>query len=210
MPITSYVSPAGDPARAGAPDSVNRILDAAEHCFRTTGYEGTSVRAIAESAGVSKSLVLYHFVCKERLFVDVQLRLYQRLTEAVEAVAVERGGTPAERAMRALDTLFAAMRGGDDFVDHTLLGVRALASPTLRPHVARMRDELHAHLVRTVTRIVGEALPMSVEEAADVLSAALTGIGLQAALDVDPRHAERAMSGLRTFIAAALTQGARG
>ncbi len=86
---------AGDAARAGGRDSVARILDAAEHCFRTSGYAGTSVRAIAEVAGVSKSLVLYHFVCKERLFVDVQLRLYQKITDAVEAVAVLRGGGTA-------------------------------------------------------------------------------------------------------------------
>ncbi len=51
------------------PDAIHRILDATESAFRRTGYAATSLRGIALEAGVSKSLVLYHFQTKEQLFV---------------------------------------------------------------------------------------------------------------------------------------------
>ena len=45
------------PARDG--DSVDRILGAAEACFREAGYTGVSLREIPEKAGLAKSSVLY-------------------------------------------------------------------------------------------------------------------------------------------------------
>lgn len=187
-----------------APDSVSRILDAAERCFRMRGYENTSVRAIAAVAGVSKSLVLYHFGCKERLFTAVQERLHQRLADAVEAVVVDDAGASTARTIQALDTLFAAMRAGDDHAAHTVMGLRALVDPALRPHVVRLQESLHDRLVETIRRVVGDqALPMDVDAAADLLSAVLTGIGLQAALE-EPVHAERSMRGFQALVVAAL------
>ena len=44
------------------------ILDAAKHLFPATGFEGTSMDAIAASAGVSKLTVYSHFTDKETLF----------------------------------------------------------------------------------------------------------------------------------------------
>jgi AcrR family transcriptional regulator len=45
-----------------------RILDAAARLYADHGYEGTSMRRIAEEAGVTKPLIFYHFENKERLF----------------------------------------------------------------------------------------------------------------------------------------------
>lgn len=41
-----------------------RILSAALDCFGAFGYEGTSTRAVAERAGVTHTLVIYHFRSK--------------------------------------------------------------------------------------------------------------------------------------------------
>lgn len=50
------------------------ILDAAEECFSEMGFNGTSVRAIGEKAGLNPALVHYYFESKEMLFEQVVAR----------------------------------------------------------------------------------------------------------------------------------------
>jgi AcrR family transcriptional regulator len=45
-----------------------QVLHAALECFGAFGFEGTSTRAVAERAGVSHPLLLYHFDSKEKLW----------------------------------------------------------------------------------------------------------------------------------------------
>ncbi|EZQ13923.1 TetR family transcriptional regulator C-terminal domain-containing protein [Halopseudomonas bauzanensis] len=48
-----------------------RILDAAETLFAQYGYNGASIEAIAEQAGLSKQNMLYYFPSKENLYQHV-------------------------------------------------------------------------------------------------------------------------------------------
>jgi AcrR family transcriptional regulator len=52
----------------------NSILDAAETVFATSGFNGASMREIAETAGVAQALIHYHFDTKERLLEEVIAR----------------------------------------------------------------------------------------------------------------------------------------
>lgn len=54
--------------RAGKPDTRAEILDAARDHFLTTGYAGTTLRAVAADAGVDVALLSYHFGSKQGLF----------------------------------------------------------------------------------------------------------------------------------------------
>lgn len=49
----------------------SQILDAALACFIELGYEGTSMSAVAERAGVIKQTIYSHFASKELLFKKV-------------------------------------------------------------------------------------------------------------------------------------------
>ena len=53
------------------PESVGRILEAAEILFSEKGFEGTSISAIAKVAKVSKANVYHHFESKEALHIQV-------------------------------------------------------------------------------------------------------------------------------------------
>lgn len=44
------------------------MLQAALECFGAFGFEGTSTRAVAERAGTTHSLLLYHFESKDKLW----------------------------------------------------------------------------------------------------------------------------------------------
>ncbi len=66
-------------------DVRERVLHAALECFGVFGFEGTSTRAVAERAGLSHPLLLYHFVSKEQLWhstmEDVLSHYRQKLDE---------------------------------------------------------------------------------------------------------------------------------
>ncbi|SDD60135.1 TetR/AcrR family transcriptional regulator [Streptomyces prasinopilosus] len=58
----------GRPPRAESADTRDRILDAAREEFSERGYDKTSVRGIAKSAGVDSALVHHYFGTKEQVF----------------------------------------------------------------------------------------------------------------------------------------------
>jgi len=64
--------PASDSATATKSDRGQqmreRILQAALECFGAFGFAGTSTRAVADRAGISHPLLIYHFQSKEQLW----------------------------------------------------------------------------------------------------------------------------------------------
>ncbi|WP_272902822.1 TetR/AcrR family transcriptional regulator [Streptomyces sp. BA2] len=78
------------PAEPGGPDGSqeNRrelIRLAAVELFARHGYRGTTVRAIAERAGVDPALVMYHYGSKEKVF-SVVIREVMRAEELLPAL----------------------------------------------------------------------------------------------------------------------------
>ena len=67
MPIPASL-PASPPGRPKDMEKRAAILDAAMALFPARGYDGASVEAIAQAAGVSKLTVYSHFADKEALF----------------------------------------------------------------------------------------------------------------------------------------------
>ena len=47
------------------------LLQAAESVFAQNGYDGTTVDAIAEQAGVTKKLLYYHFKNKHEILIEL-------------------------------------------------------------------------------------------------------------------------------------------
>lgn len=55
--------------RPGSPDTRGQVLASARTLFAERGFAGTSVRAVAESAGVDAALVHHYFGTKRELFL---------------------------------------------------------------------------------------------------------------------------------------------
>lgn len=72
------------------------ILLAAARLFAERGYEGTSVRDIAETVGLLPGSIYHHYPSKEDLFVSVHREGFRQLTVLVDA-AVAQGTTPRQR-----------------------------------------------------------------------------------------------------------------
>jgi AcrR family transcriptional regulator len=58
----------GGGTAVSAGDARQRILHATMKCFRAYGYEKSSMKLISAQAGVSQTLLHYHFETKEKLF----------------------------------------------------------------------------------------------------------------------------------------------
>lgn len=77
---------------AGSLDMRERILNEAARLFVRLGYDGISMREIAEACGISKAGLYYHFKDKEALFLAL---LYLHLAKLEELLTETRaaGGT---------------------------------------------------------------------------------------------------------------------
>ena len=62
-----------------------RLIDAARQCLLERGHQASSVKAIAEVAGVNHGLVHHYFGAKEQLWVAVVEREAERLRGSLEA-----------------------------------------------------------------------------------------------------------------------------
>jgi len=150
-----------------------RIRDAALEQFGEHGFEGATIRGIAESAGVSPGLVQHHFGTKEalrRACDQAVLDLVRRKLEATQdgriaspdfLAALYESGRPLVRylsrtiAERSSATLFDELAGGTEmFLTTTWPDRFPLGSPRTRDAAAVLVSQsagtlvLHEHLAR--------------------------------------------------------------
>ena len=76
----------------------DRILDAARELFVTEGYEGVSMRRVAEKIEYSPTAIYVHFADKQELFHELCQRDYARLAEVFQSSAMS--SDPIERLMQ--------------------------------------------------------------------------------------------------------------
>jgi AcrR family transcriptional regulator len=175
----------GRGAESGIGSSQQRILAAAEQLFAASGYEGTSIRQIAQQAGVPVALVSYHFGDK--------LGLYRRVFEshAPTIVAERKAGLALAELEHDPDRRLAAI-------------VKAVLVPMLKLRNAEGRQSLGRLLAREVSdpRSVERAI---IQDLLDPVAAAVTDL-LQATLpDRSPTEihwAYQMIIGTMTFIMA--------
>lgn len=75
-----------------------RLLDTAERLFSERGFEGTSIRRLASSAGCNIAAVNYYFGGKEKLYEEVFRRHLIPMTDtrvaSIDKVMAESNGSP--------------------------------------------------------------------------------------------------------------------
>jgi AcrR family transcriptional regulator len=86
----------------------NRLVDAAHRLFVEQGYHGTSMRQIAQRAGLAAGGIYNHFAGKEDLFVAV-LMAHHPYREILEVVQTTAGETVEELLRRAAARMLDAL-----------------------------------------------------------------------------------------------------
>src|SRR5690348_9854789 len=76
----------------------DKILDAARELFVTEGYDGVSMRKVAEKIEYSPTAIYVHFANKEELFLELCHADYHRLAESF--VKLAQIADPVEKLRR--------------------------------------------------------------------------------------------------------------
>jgi AcrR family transcriptional regulator len=158
---------ASRPARPRDSAATRRaLLAAGRELFASVGYEGTTVRAVAERAGVNQALLFRHFGSKEGLFA-----------EAVTGQALDllHDGPPEQVLPR---TLAAILATDDGSADDVALFLAALRSAGNTDAAATVREELRVAYGGTLARLVATDDPADADLRAELALAWLLGIAL--------------------------------
>ena len=113
-PETATATPATATATRSAPplvdakvDTRQRILDVALDLFTEQGYDGTSLREIAEQLGVTKAAIYYHFESKEDILMALHMRIHDFGREAL--LLIGEGPVTLELWGQLLDQIVGEM-----------------------------------------------------------------------------------------------------
>ena len=147
-------------------DPRTRTLDSAEVQFAERGYHGVSMRQVADGAGISLSLVQYHFKTKETLFAAVMERRivainHERLS-LLDAVEVGAGGKdrPAvEDVLRAFlrPTVLLSRDKASGGTYYAQLIAQVTNDP--QPHARNVSKAFTDPIARQTLRVLQLALP---------------------------------------------------
>lgn len=80
----------GRPKKAGSdPGQRRALLDLAEEMFAQRGYDGVSLRGLADAAGLTPAMIHYYFKNKDGLYAAMLEDVTGRILEQIEAVAAK-------------------------------------------------------------------------------------------------------------------------
>jgi len=126
-------------------DNRSRLLHAATDAFAEQGFDGTSLRTIADGAGVSFQLIAYYFGSKEELWVATVDYLFERYLETGKGLGFTPSGNLQEQFHNHLRLLLTDMLQRPQL--HKICVQEHLAnSPRFRNVIAPKLEQLFATL----------------------------------------------------------------
>jgi AcrR family transcriptional regulator len=143
------------PARA-APNARERILETAYELFSRHGTRAVGVDSVIAEAGVAKMTLYRNFRSKDELILEFLRRREELWTRGwLQAEAVRRGATPAERLLAIFDT-FGEWFAREDFEGCSFVNV-LLAIDDREDTVRRASVEHLATIRQFVAGLAAEA-----------------------------------------------------
>jgi len=165
-----------------------RILDAAVKLIAREGIDDVRIARIAMAAGVSASLLHYHFDSREALLAEALEHSYEIAGNARISVPEDEPAPATRRLAAMIDQclpLDEELR--DDWVLWVELWLRAVRHPELRPTAARLYARMHTWFADAIAEGAagGEFTVADPQRTADRLLALIDGYGVRA-LNEDP------------------------
>lgn len=205
----SVSRPEGATASApGRPAARDRILAAAVRRIAREGIDEVRIAKIAMDAGVSSSLVHYHFATREALLAEALEYSYAEAGDVRISAEELPMSSHLDRLRWMIDQCLPTSPSlEEDWVLWVELWLRAVRHPELRPVAeklyGRMRHWFAAEIAAGVKE--GEFSPCHPDEVADRLLALIDGFGIRTLIGDSSVPLERA----RKTITAALARELR-
>jgi AcrR family transcriptional regulator len=169
--------------RRSAPVRREALVEATLKSLMLHGHEGTSIRRISATAGVSIGLINHHFENKSELIAAAYAALAASLQESIRRRCAE--GTPRERLGKFLRASFTP-----DIVDPSIFNVwlvfwsMVMHVPEMRAVHDRSYHEYRSLLEQMLRAVAesGDVPPFKLRPAAIALAALLDGLWIELCL----------------------------
>lgn len=190
------------------PASVVRILETAVGCFARMGYEGASMKEIAAAAGVSKSLLHYHFYSKEDLLINAVGQLSERTAREIQERARSAEGSPVERLLKLADDLYALLLSHPEKTAFlTEMYATAIHNERVRAQLEHYR-EAELHLIRqsleTALGAYEDRFSISIERLSNLVQSLIIGVAVQSSVIPGAEELRQRWDDIKEFIVASL------
>jgi len=163
----------------------SRLLDAAEGAFAQSGYDGASVAAICQAAGVSKGAFYHHFASKQALFLALLDRWLDRIDP--QLLVMSDDTSPVPDRLQSMTALLGPilMMAGRQLPIYLEFWNRAARDPEVWGAMAepyrRYRDYFASLIEAGI--VEGSLRPMNPETGASVVVALAVGLLIQGLFD---------------------------
>jgi AcrR family transcriptional regulator len=195
-----------------APGARERILVAAVRRIAAEGIDGVRIARIAMDAGVSTSLVHYHFETRDQLLAEALDFSYAHAGELRIASDEVPGANHAARLQAMIETCLPTSEAlRDDWVLWLELWLRAARSPDLRPFAEDLYGRMRAWFAGEIAAgvVEGEFERCDAEDVADRTLALIDGLGVRALIGDPAMPLARARSIVAATLARDLGLGER-
>jgi AcrR family transcriptional regulator len=194
------------------PDARERILAAAVRRIAREGIDDVRIARIAMDAGVSTSLVHYHFETREALLAEALDYSYTRAGDARISTGEVPAASHAERLQSMVDQCLPGTPSlREDWVLWVELWLRAVRHPKLRPVAEELYGRLHAWFAGEIAAGVsdGEFARCDPDEVADRTLALIDGYGIRGLIGDSQMSLERVRRAVSSQLARDLGLGER-
>jgi AcrR family transcriptional regulator len=196
-------------ARAGARD---RILAAAVRRIASEGIDGVRIARIAMDAGVSTSLVHYHFASREDLLAEALDWSYSHAGDARITAGEPAGASHRERLRSMIGQCLPTSESlHEDWVLWVELWLHAVRHSELRPVAEELYARMHAWFADEIAAGIadGEFERCDPDDVADRVLAMIDGLGIRNMIGDSSISLERARRTVEATLAGDLGLGER-
>jgi AcrR family transcriptional regulator len=186
------------------PSARERILAAAVRQIAREGIDGVRIARIAMAAGVSTSLVHYHFDSRDALLAEALDYSYARAGDARISSGELPANSHAERLQSMIDQCLPTSEAlQDDWVLWVELWLRAVRHPELRPVAEDLYARLHEWFAAEIAAGVQshEFAACDAGEVADRALALIDGYGIRSLIGDSSVPVERVREAVWTTLA---------
>ncbi len=127
-----------------AEERKNEILDAAEHLFRTKGFDNTSTNDILNEIGIARGTLYYHFKSKEELLDSMINRITKQLVEQAKKIVSQKDLPVLQR----LTTMMLALNISDNNFNQEIL------QQVHKPQNALMHQKMQSCLLSEINPLI--------------------------------------------------------
>lgn len=187
-----------------------RILAAAVRRIASDGIDEVRIARIAMDAGVSASLVHYHFATREALLAEALDYSYTRAGDARISSGELPAASHAQRLRSMIEQCLPMTKElEEDWVLWVELWLRAVRHPELRPVAEELYARLHAWFADEITLGVrsGEFEACDPDDVADRTLALIDGFGVRTLIGDSQISLDRARRAIGSALARDLGLG---